>query len=76
MTSIYSTNYSVHRLVPKAFIVNDDPTKKTQVNHIDGNKTNNNVSNLELVSAATNNLHAAETGLRQSKKKKSNTKIT
>lgn len=52
----------VHVLVAKTFIPNPDnlPT----VNHKDGNKLNNDVSNLEWVSYADNNIHALRTGLR------------
>jgi len=36
----------VHRLVAKAFIHNDDPTNKVQVDHIDENKARNGIDNL------------------------------
>lgn len=52
---------TIHRLVAKAFIPN--PDNCTQVNHIDGNKMNNNIKNLEWVTAARNVQHAWETGL-------------
>ena len=52
---------TIHRLVAKAFIPN--PNKYSQVNHIDGNKKNNSVTNLEWVSAAQNTKHAWDTGL-------------
>ncbi len=48
--------FSVHRLVAKLFIPNND-TKKIQVNHRDGDKSNNNVSNLEWTTPSENSLH-------------------
>lgn len=53
--------HSIHRLVAKAFCSN--PDCKPYVNHIDGNKTNNNADNLEWVTASENSRHAVENGL-------------
>lgn len=53
--------YKIHRLVAIVFIDNQD--NKPQVNHIDGDKLNNHVSNLEWVTHAENMRHAGDTGL-------------
>lgn len=52
----------IHRLVAKAFISN--PKNLPQVNHIDGNIHNNDVSNLEWVSNQENTIHAYKNHLR------------
>ena len=55
------TSVRVHRLVAEAFIPN--PNELPQINHIDGNKENNNVKNLEWVNNSQNMIHAYRTGL-------------
>lgn len=54
----------VHRLVAKVFIPNDD-INKVQVNHIDSNRLNNNVSNLEWVTPRENVYHSYQYGNRK-----------
>jgi hypothetical protein len=56
-----SKNYLVHRLVAETFI--DNPMNKTDVNHIDGNKQNNCIDNLEWCSRSENLAHAVKIGL-------------
>lgn len=58
-----SYGFEVYRMLANMFIENDDPINKTQVNHIDGNKINNYIFNLEWVTPKDNILHAWNNGL-------------
>lgn len=60
---------SIHRLVAIAFIPNKDKERDV-VNHIDGVKTNNCVSNLEWVTTSENIKHAYRIGLHKPNKGK------
>ena len=52
----------VHRLVAHAYVPN--PRQAPEVNHIDGDKTNNLPGNLEWVTKSENHLHAHKYGLK------------
>lgn len=55
--------HRIHRLIATAFIKNND--NKPFINHIDGNKLNCSIENLEWCTARENTMHALENGLRK-----------
>lgn len=60
-TQVHNKTIKVHREVAKAFIPN--PLNLKEVNHIDGNKSNNNVNNLEWCTHRQNINHAKQNNL-------------
>lgn len=54
-------NPKIHKLVMLAF---SDEVEREQINHIDGDKSNNDLSNLEYVTNEENRVHALNTGLK------------
>ena len=62
----HNETFMVHRLVASAFI--GKPSGKTQVNHIDGCKTNNHADNLEWCTQSENLSHSVRIGLRDMSK--------
>jgi hypothetical protein len=65
---IYNKTFALHRLIALAFIENTE--NKKQVNHIDGNKLNNKLENLEWVSNKENQIHKYKIGLGNKTSKK------
>ena len=63
---ISKKSYLLHRLVAIIFILN--PENKEQVNHIDGNKLNNTIENLEWVTNQENQIHKFKIGFKGTKK--------
>lgn len=52
-----SKKYYKHQLVASQWIENDDPKTKTQIDHINRNKTDNHIENLRFVSPSQNCLN-------------------
>lgn len=61
-----------HRIVAETYLIN----KSIQVNHKDGNKSNNNVDNLEWVTNSENQIHAHKNGLKKNGNQLWNGKFT
>lgn len=58
---VYNKLYLLHRLIALTFIENIE--NKEQVNHMDGNKLNNSLNNLEWVTNKENQIHKFKIGL-------------
>lgn len=56
------TTFRVHRLVAMAFVPNDDPENKTEVNHKDFDRANPKYDNLEWMTHAENIAYSKEQG--------------
>jgi hypothetical protein len=65
---------NIHRLVAETFLPN--PNNLPQVNHIDGDKLNNHISNLEFCTPSENGLHAYRIGLSPKGENHHNSKLT
>ena len=65
---------SVHRIVASTFVPN--PDGKREVNHIDGNKQNNESSNIEWVTSSENKQHSKQMGLRKTGQEHYGAKLT
>lgn len=61
LSNLGRKNHYIHRLVAKHFI--DNKNKHNEVNHLDGDKSNNNYYNLEWCSKSENCAHASKIGL-------------
>lgn len=68
------TTRPVHRFMAYTFLY-DDNTRHLDVNHIDGNKLNNKLENLELVTQSQNISHAYQLGLIPSRRGEGNTNV-
>ncbi len=66
--------YRIHRLIAIVFLPN--PDNKPEVNHKNGVKTNNHVSNLEWATVQENHTHASIHGLTASRARNGNAKLS
>ena len=60
-------NFAIHRLVAEFFLNNDDPINKCEVNHINGDQTDNRAENLEWVTKRDNTLRAINNRIKADK---------
>ena len=68
-----SKKFYIHRLVASLFCPNSNPEELTQVNHKDGDKSNNHYSNLEWASPSDNMRHSHKRGLNMGRRQHGST---
>ena len=59
---IHRKEYMFHRLVANQFIQNDDPLNKTEIDHINRDRTDNHIENLKWVSRRENLWNRSSSG--------------
>lgn len=74
MVILYGKQLKVHKLVALHFV--DNPKNYPVINHIDGDKFNNNWTNLEWCTHSHNTLHAFDMGMMKSRLGKDNNKTS
>ena len=70
------TKHRLHRMMAESFLLNDNPLKKIQVNHLDGNKMNYNLNNLEWCTPSENIQHSFDILNRTSPRKLTYEQVT
>ena len=70
------TKHRLHRMMAESFLLNDNPLEKIQVNHLDGNKMNYNLNNLEWCTPSENIQHSFDILNRTSPRKLTYEQVT
>ena len=70
------TKRRLHRMMAESFLLNDNPLEKIQVNHLDGNKMNYNLNNLEWCTPSENIQHSFDILNRTSPRKLTYEQVT
>ena len=70
------TKHRLHRMMAESFLINDNHIEKIQVNHLDGNKMNYNISNLEWCTPSENMQHSFDILNRTSPRKLTYEQVT
>lgn len=68
-------HHRIHRLMGQTFLMETKSDIVLEVNHIDGDKLNNNIGNLELVTTTENTLHGYNKGLYKTNKRNIGVKV-
>ena len=70
------TKHRLHRMMAESFLLNDNPIEKLQVNHLNGNKMNYSLNNLEWCTPSENIQHSFDILNRTSPRKLTYEQVT